>query len=191
MHVWRGLSQGPLWSRPPMDRIELVLCSLPTLDNTMVLAQKQRPQSPHRRTACSLCPAARSLMVVARRVLLTSHLVVSHQRQEKDLPALPPCPTLWEVIGVGLQWSTLYMEALESCSPEKVRASSLPWGPVLLARCSMGCGFVHHILSGSKPKNTFLSQHCTHTPSLHPCCPLCLKTPLVGSKLPPPHCLTA
>lgn len=70
-------------------------------------------------------------MVVDRPVLLTSHLVVPHQRQEKDLPALSPCPTLWEVIGVGLQRSTLYMEALESCSPERVQASSLPWGPTL------------------------------------------------------------
>lgn len=59
-------------------------------------------------------------MAVDRLVLLTSHLLVPHQLQEKDLPALSPCPTLWEVTGVGLQRFTLYMEASESCSPEKV-----------------------------------------------------------------------
>lgn len=79
-----------------------------------------------------------SLMVVDRRVFLTPHLVVPHQLQEKDLPALSPCPTLREVIGVGLQRSTLYMGALESCSLKKLRTSSLPWGPIFLARCSMG-----------------------------------------------------
>lgn len=44
-----------------------------------------------------------SLMVVDGRDLLTSHLVVPHQLPEKDLRALSPCPTLREVIGVGLQ----------------------------------------------------------------------------------------
>lgn len=53
-----------------------------------------------------------SLMGVDRLVLLTPHLVVPHQ--------LSSCPTLWEVTGDGLQWSTLYLEPLESCSPEKV-----------------------------------------------------------------------
>lgn len=51
-----GLSQGPLWNRPPVECTELVPCPLLSWDDTMVLAQKQRPQSPHTGTACSLCP---------------------------------------------------------------------------------------------------------------------------------------
>lgn len=93
-------------------------------------------------------------MGVDRLVLLSFHLVVPPQQPE-DCFALSPCPTLWEVTGDGLQWPSLYLEALESCCPEKVPASGLPWGPILLARGSMGCGFVHDILSGPKPKNIY------------------------------------
>lgn len=82
-------------------------------------------------------------------------------QQPEDCFALSPCPTLWEVTGDGLQWPTLYLEALESCCPEKVPASGLPWGPILLARGSTGCGFVHDILSGPKPKNIY--QPTLHT----------------------------
>lgn len=104
-----------------------------------------------------------SLMVVDRRVLLTSHLVVPHQLQMEDLPALSPCPTLREVIGVGLQWSTLYVGALESCSLKKVRASSLPWGPILLVRCFMGMWLCPPHLVVWKPR-THSSANTVHTP---------------------------
>lgn len=86
-----------------------------------------------------------SLMVVDRQVLLTSHLVVPHQLHEKDLPALSPCPTLREVIGVGVQRSTLYMGALESCSLKRCELLAFLGVPYSWPGAPWGCGFVHHI----------------------------------------------
>lgn len=182
----QGLSQGPLWNRPPVDHTELVSCPLPTLVNTMAFAQKQRPQSPHRRTACSLCPALEPYGCRQAGPADISPTGSPSAAREGS-----PClVTLPHPVGGHRSWSpTVY--SLHGGFRVLLSRKGAPWGPILLIRSSMGCGFVHHILSGPKPKITFLSQHCTHTPSLHPCCPLCLKTPLVGSKLPTPHCLTA
>lgn len=184
-----GLQPGPVWNRPPVAHTDLVPCSLLTLDDTMVLAQKQRPQSLHMGPACSLYPDALEPSGCGQAGLAVISPVVPSQ-QPRGCFALSPCPTLQEVTGDGLQWPNLYLEALESCSPEKVPASGLPWSPVLLARCSTDVALSTTSCLAPNPR-THSSANLVQSPSLHPYCPLCLKTPLVGSKLPPPHCLTA
>lgn len=114
-----------------------------------------------------------SLMVVDRRVFLTPHLVVPHQLQEKDLPALSPCPTLREVIGVGLQRSTLYMGALESCSLKKLRTSSLPWGSHIPGQVLHGDVALSTTSCLVSNPRTYSSANTLHTPQASTYAVLC------------------
>lgn len=104
---------------PPVERTEPVPCPLPILDDTMVLIQKQRPQSPHTGTACSLCPAALEPYGCGQvgladtspsgspSAVILPHPVGSHRRWSPVVYSLPGTPgVLLSRKGVGL-WSSL------------------------------------------------------------------------------------
>lgn len=185
-----GLSKGPLWNRPPVECTELVPCPLLSWDDTMVLAQKQRPQSPHTGTACSLGPDTlepNGCRQAGLAVISPSGFPLSSQRTALPCHPAPPYGRSQEMVSSGLlsTWRLWSPAAQKRCQLLAFPGVSYSWPEVPrdVALSTTSC-------LAPNPR-TYTSQPCTQTSSLHPCCPVCLKTPWVGSKLPPPHYLTA
>lgn len=117
--VGGGLSQGPLWNRPPVERIEPVPCPLLTLDGTMVLAQKQRPQSPHGGKARSLCPVALEPNGCGQAGLVISPSGSPSAARGLPCHPAPPCGRSQEMGSSGLL------------------STWRPWSPALQKRCQL------------------------------------------------------